>query len=395
MPNNLPPLRARRIHIAGSASKSNEAPRLLQAHAIVRQVVRHALRDGARLVVQVSKEPRLVPDDPISPALLFDWTVIDEVRDCLADGTAQPTVEGEPLLYAVTSEKAESEIPEGRRSAWSELLATGAVWLNRIRPGSRSATAMRDLQARQGNALVIIGGGAGVEHLAEVYMTRRRPVVPLDAKIGSSRDDGRLRGEGLNALARSEPRRFFTLRSPGTEGARLAALTTGDGLADPDAVANGVVALLRDLTPPKAFFVRLFDRDNEEDFRAVESFFRDVVEPVCDEFGYQRHEVGTDDPTNAFANVEVFEELQVSPLAIVDLTGHRPNCFVELGYALRGEGKVFLTARKGTPRPFDITTLQWHFWENNQPDSARRALFRDYWLKQIRRPPLVQPSVPF
>ena len=70
-------------------------------------------------------------------------------------------------------------------------------------------------------------------------------------------------------------------------------------------------------------------------FKIVESFFRDVVDPVVDEAGMRRVEIGTDKSDYAFINVGIFESLHFSSVAIVDVTGERPNCFIELGYALQ------------------------------------------------------------
>ncbi len=105
------------------------------------------------------------------------------------------------LIFAVSSEKADADMPAPRRPLWEALLESGAVRLERLRPGSRSGAAMREIQAREGNVLVTLGGGAGVEHLAELYSGRRRPIIPLDARIGASRGDGTLGGEGLARLA--------------------------------------------------------------------------------------------------------------------------------------------------------------------------------------------------
>ena len=192
----------------------------------------------------------------------------------------------------------------------------------------------------------------------------------------------------------ASPRRFFHMRSGATEAARLARISTREGRAEPDEVADGLLALLGDLAPPTAFFVRLVKHDHEL-FRSVESFFRDVVEPLVAEAGYRRHEVGTDETSGPFMNVEIFEELHFSPLVIADLTGLRPNCFMELGYALRGEGKVLITARDGTSPPFDPAALPWHFWSDSLLDVARRAAFEEYWRRNVNRPPLVRQTVPF
>lgn len=384
----------RRLHIAGSAHSSTDPARIVQAHGIVRRLVRGALREGATLVVQAGREPRADEADAESPALLFDWTILEEAHACLLDGTSEPARHGEPLIFAVSSEKADADMPMARRSLWEALLGSGAVRLERIRPGARSGAAMREIQAREGHVLVTLGGGAGVEHLAELYAGRRRPIVPLDAGIGASRSDGTLGGEGLARLAMTAPHRFFRLRLSGTEAARLATISTRGGAAAPDEVADRLIALLGDLQPPTAFFVRLVKRDHD-DFRSVESFFRDVVEPVVTAAGYRRHEVGTDETTGPFMNVEIFEELHFSPLVIADLTGLRPNCFMELGYALRGEGKVLITAKQGTSPPFDPAALPWHFWSDAPSDAARKAAFDEYWRKNINRPPLVRPTVPF
>ena len=45
-----------------------------------------------------------------------------------------------------------------------------------------------------------------------------------------------------------------------------------------------------------------------------------------------RVEIGTDASDHAFMNVGIFESLHFSSMAIVDVTGERPNCFIELGY---------------------------------------------------------------
>jgi len=387
-------LTGRRLHIAGSISRGTDAVRAVQAHSIVRELVRPALHMGATLVMQAGPEPHIDDSDSASPSLVFDWTIAEEALACLREGIATPSVRGEQLIFASSSEKAEESIPASRASLWEQLISLGAVQLGHIRPGSRSGSAMRELQARAGNLLVTLGGGAGVEHLADLYAGRRRPVIPLDARIGSSRNDGTLGGEGLARLALTDPKRFFQLRTSGTEAARLSAVTTRGGAAEPLTVVERLMTLLDDLVPPTAFFVRLVKRDHS-DFRSVESFFRDVVEPVAEAAGYRRHEVGTDEACGPFMNVEIFEELHYSPLVVADLTGLRSNCMIELGYALRGEGKILITAKRGTEMPFDPAALPWHFWQDDSEDVARCAAFEEYWRININRPPLVRPVVPF
>ncbi len=50
----------------------------------------------------------------------------------------------------------------------------------------------------------------------------------------------------------------------------------------------------------------------------------------------------------AFMNVEIFEALHRAGLVIVDLTGVRPNCMMELGYALARRGRIVISAKQVT-----------------------------------------------
>ena len=79
--------------------------------------------------------------------------------------------------------------------------------------------------------------------------------------------------------------------------------------------------------------MRLVDSDHPQ-FPAVELFFEKVVEEVLANRGFVPHQVGRDRPVAAFMNVEIFEAIHRSALVVVDLTGVRANCMMELGYAL-------------------------------------------------------------
>jgi hypothetical protein len=174
----------------------------------------------------------------------------------------------------------------------------------------------------------------------------------------------------------------------------LASVSTQKGAALPDQIAARLLSLLGELKAPTAFFIRLVNTDHEE-FRKVENYFRYVIEPVVNAAGYRRHEVGTDAAEGEFMNVEIFEELHYSPLIIADMTALRPNCFLELGYALRGDGTVLITANEKTTPPFDTAAMPWHFWKENMDDAKRQEAFKTYWQNNGKRPPLVRTRVPF
>ena len=72
----------------------------------------------------------------------------------------------------------------------------------------------------------------------------------------------------------------------------------------------------------------------------------------------------------------------------------RPNCFLELGYALGRGLPTMLMAKEGSEHPFDIYTLSGLHWKAAGLVEERRRLFREHWNAIRRRPPLV-PAEPF
>ena len=339
----------------------------------------------------LGREPRPEGAAADAPSLLFDWTALETAAECIASGPNKwPTECGLPIVVA-TSEKAESDIPESRRGLYDALLKSGLLRVESIMPGSRAAAFLRQRQATFGDALVILGGGTGVEHSASLYLQRHKPVVPLDLPLGASRDDGTGGAMRLSKEARSDPGRFFRFDPAfaNTESAALAGVATRNGTAPAADISGRLAELLCKLARPTAFYVRLLNPSHAK-FGAVESFFRDVVDPVVQEAGLSRVEIGTDKSEYAFMNVAIFESLHFSTMAIVDVTGERPNCFIELGYALRTQNPVLVTAEEGTKLPFDQEMIPCHFWKPGAPVADSKKALIEFWEKYINRPPLVK-----
>ena len=178
------PLFGRYVHLAGSASKSRDAALIRYAHDLVRGITTEILRSGGGLVLFAGKEPVQAADIPDSPAIIFDWTIL-EAADSVASQGRLPWPHTRPPLVVAISEKAEQELPRHRRALWEKLLQAGLVRVEYIQPGARSGAMLRERQAQYGSVLVCIGGGTGVEHLADLYQARRKPVIPLDLPIGA------------------------------------------------------------------------------------------------------------------------------------------------------------------------------------------------------------------
>jgi hypothetical protein len=384
-------LHGRRLQISGSAIFKTDPSLVSYAHEVVRGLVKNVMRAGGGIVVGLGKEPRPEGAADDAPSLLFDWTVLETAASCITTGVSNwPTKFGLPIVVAA-SEKAESEIPDNRRDLYRTLLKTGLMQVESIMPGSRAATFVRQRQAAFGDALFILGGGTGVEHSASLYLQRRRPVVPLDLPLGASRDDGNGGARRLSKEARSDPARFFHFASAfsDSEGAALATIATRDGTAPHADISTGVAELISKLAQPTAFFVRLVNTTHPK-FNVVESFFRDVVDPVVTEAGLTRVEIGTDANAHAFMNVAIFESLHFSSMAIVDITGERPNCFIELGYSLGTQNRVLVTAEEGTTLPFDQQMIPCHFWKSSATVADRKKALVEFWEKNIDRPPIMR-----
>jgi len=380
----------RRVQIAGSASAKTDPSLIVYAHEVVRGFVKAVIGAGGGIVVGLGREPR--PEGAAdAPSLLFDWTALETAAEYITSGLNKwPTQYGLPIVVA-TSEKAESEIPENRRGLYDALLKSGLLQVESIMPGSRAATFLRQRQATFGDALVILGGGTGVEHSANLYLQRHKPVIPLDLPLGASRDDGTGGAQRLSKEARSEPTRLFRFDAAyaNTEGAALASIATRNGTVPPADISANIAELLRKLARPTAFYVRLLNPDHAK-FAVVESFFREVVDPVVQEAGLSRVEIGTDKSEHAFINVAIFESLHFSSMAIVDVTGERPNCFIELGYGLGTQNRVLVTAEEGTKLPFDQEMIPCHFWKPGAPVADKKKALIEFWEKYINRPPILK-----
>ena len=207
------PLLGRRVQIAGSASGRTDPALIGYAHELVRQSGEgcdvRGRRDRGRHRKRAPPGWRCGGRSE-SPVRLDG---IEAAAECLRQGfRAWPARYGLPIVVA-SSEKAELEIPECRRALYEGLLRSGLLRVESIMPGSRAAVFLRQRQAVFGDALVILGGGTGVEHSADMYLSRRKPVVPLDLALGASRDDGTGGAMRLAKEARTEPDSVLPVRA--------------------------------------------------------------------------------------------------------------------------------------------------------------------------------------
>ena len=161
-----------------------------------------------------------------------------------------------------------------------------------------------------------------------------------------------------------------------------------DASTEADALAAATVALIDDLRPPTAFYVRLLDSSAPE-YPAVERFFRDVVDPVIIERGFTPREMGREKPVTAFMNAEIFNVLHRAAVVVVDLTAMRPNCLMEFGYALGRRRRFVVSAQDGTKLGFDHDKLPTYFWKETGTVEEQRTAYRDWLDLNSDLPPIV------
>ena len=383
-------LSGRRIYLAGSANPTTDPARLRYGHCLVDQLVRALAAEGATFAVGVGKEPRL-GDQIDGPALLFDWTVMEAAEANKEVQRAAAAGFGGRLIQTITTSKTDRQIPEWRRPLWSRLLTADAVEILSAPEGWYSGIFRRQELAQHCDLAILLSGGAGVEQIAGEFAAQGKSVIPLDLDLGSSSNDGNGGAVRLASAMRAQPEQFFNLRDPAAAGALLARMATHNGATPVEQVVQALLELLHGLIPPSVFYVRLLNPGIEY-FAEVDRFFEQVVSPAVKQRGYEPAIMGTSPNTHTWMNEQIFAHLLKSRLVVVDLTAVRPNCFLELGFALRGTVPVLVTSRRGTPTQFDTHALDAYVWDDTTDDTVRQREFLAYWQRNEHRPLLAKPK---
>ena len=375
-------LPGRRIHIAGSVSKDTgvaTAKEVECARQFLASLVDALIRGGASFVIPVDAEtPRSGDGLPIT----FDWLVWEAVYNAR---NQRPDGARDPFAIAVQHRKTEHQIPERFAEMWDTLRTSDAVQIENVSHWNMGSKRM-EAQARWGDVLITLGGSDGVLFLANLYHDAGKPVIPLNFALCAP-TEGSLKLFALG-LSSSEASRLF--RASGRNAhAWMNRINHSPRIPIAKRVED-VLEVLEAIERPKAFAVRLLNPSHDE-FDAVDNFYREVVKTLVEEeLGYDFVVVdGKQSYEYARIDEEIFRKLHRSSLVIADLTGSRPNCYLELGYALGRGLQTMVTAKAGTQHPFDIATLAAHHWEPGGTQNARIDALREHWTAIENRPPLV------
>jgi hypothetical protein len=379
----------RRVHIAGSIAMDLEtAPSaaVAEARELVRGLVVELVKRGATFVLPVDAEKTRSVD---GAEICFDWLSWSTLAANLAQ---RPAGAVDPLAIAVQHHKTEEQIPPAFEALWDQLRASDRVQIENVSQWNMNSKRM-EAQARWGDILITLGGSEGVQFLANLYHDAGKPVVPLNAPI--SPVDGGSRRLFTFGLSSSQAGRLFQTTDHSSH-AWINRINFTTRKPVPERV-SGVLDLLEALQPPCAFVVRLLNPDHP-DFADVEAHFATIVQPVIEgELGYKMTVVdGRQAYEHPRIDQEIFTKLHRSSVVLGDITGMRPNCFLELGYALGRGLPTMLMVKDGAQHPFDIYTLASLHWKTTGSVESRRGAFREHWAAIRSRPPLVpaEPLIP-
>lgn len=372
----------RRIHIAGSiASDLSTATTadVALARDLVKALVVELTKRGATFVLPVDAEKLRSDDDQ---PICFDWLIWQTLHDSLP---RRPAGAPTPLVVAVQHHKTEEQIPEDFSTLWDTLRTSDLVQIENVSHWNMNSKRMEAL-ARYGDILIALGGSEGVMFLANIYHDAGKPVVPLNLPI-TPPDTGarRLFNVGLNST--QAQRLFHTTDQSAHAWINRINFSRRTSLADR---VGAVVDLLEALEKPRAFVVRLLNA-TLPDYDDVQDFFDTVVQPVVEgELGYRMTVVdGRQKYEHARIDEEIFAKLHRSSVVLADITGMRPNCFLELGYSLGRGLPTMVMAKEGSENPFDIYTLAGLRWKTSGSLDDRRRAFREHWMAIRSRPALV------
>ena len=112
------------------------------------------------------------------------------------------------------------------------------------------------------------------------------------------------------------------------------------------------------LEPKKQVFVVMqFDDKN------LESAYRGVIKPQVEEIGYKCLRIDEVQDSGQITD-QILEAIACSELVLCDLSGERPNCYYEAGFAHALGRTLILTIRAAERIHFDLAGRRFIQWED-------------------------------
>jgi hypothetical protein len=115
------------------------------------------------------------------------------------------------------------------------------------------------------------------------------------------------------------------------------------------------------LSPPRNQVFVVMKYDDPE----LDAMYRRVVKPIATRFGYDVIRVD-EIPDSGNITVQILEGIGASKIVYVDLSGERPNCYYEAGYAQALGKEMIFALRAGDPVHFDLAGYRLIRWRNEK-----------------------------
>jgi hypothetical protein len=126
---------------------------------------------------------------------------------------------------------------------------------------------------------------------------------------------------------------------------------------DPQGVPSFITEVANRLAGQRQLFIIMKFGDPE-----LDSMYKLAVKPTANKFGLTTLRI--DEITNSGSiNEQLLKAIDRAPLIFSDLTGERPNCYFETGYALALGKELILSVRSGENVHFDLRDrrmIMWH-----------------------------------
>jgi hypothetical protein len=206
----------------------------------------------------------------------------------------------------------------------------------------------------QADAVIILGGWEGSRRAANWARLAHKPILAV-ATFGLAAMEiyaGELddfKGRYGGRIRRDE----YELLNTVVGGAEPAKLKN---------YAERVVSLAeRIITPRQVFVIMSFSKDP-----ALEDVY-DTIKVACDAFGFKADKVDEHiDPTQKRIVPGIIEAIEQAAFIVADVSEPKTNVYYELGWAQALGKPVIVTAKEGTPLPFDIHDVPTTYWSNQK-----------------------------
>ena len=233
-------MKAGYILIAGSASEGCDGERLARALQFVRDATTAILDTGNSVSVLATYEPIRI-ENGVEIPIVFDWEVLRTVERYVLDQPGGKA--GRAMVRAATGADSETKrFSDPNRQLIRRLQDMRALEIRYIPETVYSGGDYRNYLMDMSDGMIAVGGGKGTYITGDMMLDAGKPVMPMDIRIGASREDG----EGaLKLLAdmKSDPKLFLPRRHE-IEKTRLSTLSLEGARPPVRRIANEVADIL-------------------------------------------------------------------------------------------------------------------------------------------------------